>query len=133
MCGLNGIFAYQTSADPPDEAELIATRDHMARRGPDGLGAWWSVDRRLALGHRRLSIQDVSDRALQPMVGADGAHVVVYNGEIYNFPELRAELQAQGRHFRTTSDTEVLLHLYAVHGQAMVGRLRGMYAFAIWD
>jgi asparagine synthase (glutamine-hydrolysing) len=133
MCGLNGLYAYQACADGPEEAELIATRDHMRRRGPDGLGAWWSADRRLALGHRRLAIIDLSDRALQPMVSDDGLRVVVFNGEIYNLPALRAELEAAGRVFRTTSDTEALLHLYHLHGADMVDRLRGMYAFAIWD
>ena len=133
MCGINGIFTYQACADGPDEGELVATRDYMSRRGPDGLGHWWSPDRRLALGHRRLSIQDLSDRALQPMVSQDGLQVVVFNGEIYNFPELRAELEARGRRFVTTSDTEALLHLYSLYGAEMVHRLRGMYAFAIWD
>lgn len=133
MCGLNGIFAYNSAASPPDEAELIATRDQMAARGPDGAGAWWSEDRRCALGHRRLSIIDLSDRAAQPMASAEGALVVAFNGEIYNFPELKAELEAAGRVFRTASDTEALLHLYALHGPAMVERLRGMFAFAIWD
>jgi asparagine synthase (glutamine-hydrolysing) len=133
MCGINGIFAYQTAASDPEEAELLATRDHMSARGPDGLGAWRSPDRRCALGHRRLSIIDLSDRALQPMTSEDGVQVVVFNGEIYNFPKLRAELEANGRRFRTTSDTEALLHLYAVHGPDMVHHLRGMYAFAIWD
>lgn len=133
MCGLNGIFAYHGAANPPDPGELIATRDHMAARGPDGSGAWSSPDGRCALAHRRLAILDLSDRALQPMASADGRLVVVFNGEIYNFPELRAELEAGGCVFRTTSDTEALLHLYALHGREMVLRLRGMYAFAIWD
>jgi asparagine synthase (glutamine-hydrolysing) len=133
MCGLNGVFAFHPAAPPPAEAELIATRDHMARRGPDGLGAWWSPDRRCGLGHRRLSIIDLSDRALQPMESADGRLVIVFNGEIYNFPELRRELEAEGVCFRTTSDTECLLHLYAREGERMVTRLRGMFALAIWD
>jgi asparagine synthase (glutamine-hydrolysing) len=133
MCGINGIFAYQTCASSPDPAELIATRDHMRRRGPDGAGEWWSKGRRCALGHRRLSIQDLSDRALQPMVSDDGAQIVTFNGEIYNFPELRKTIEAAGRRLRTTSDTEALLHLYAMYGPEMVHHLRGMYAFAIWD
>ncbi|HEY3797704.1 MAG TPA: asparagine synthase (glutamine-hydrolyzing) [Caulobacteraceae bacterium] len=133
MCGINGIFAYQGAAPEPDAAELAATRDYMRARGPDGAGAWWSATRRCCLGHRRLSIQDLSERALQPMASDDGALVVTYNGEIYNFPELRAELEAAGRQFRTTSDTEALLHLYALYGEAMLPKLRGMYALAIWD
>jgi asparagine synthase (glutamine-hydrolysing) len=105
----------------------------MRARGPDGSGAWWTRDRRCGLGHRRLSIIDLSDRASQPMTSEDGRFVVVFNGEIYNYPELRTELEADGEHFRTTSDTEALLHLYARHGAQMVHKLRGMFAFAIWD
>jgi asparagine synthase (glutamine-hydrolysing) len=133
MCGLNGIFAYNVAAGSPDRRELMATRDHMAARGPDGAGEWWSSDRRLGLGHRRLSIIDLSDRAAQPMISACGRYVVVFNGEIYNYPDLRRELEAQGRVFRTTSDTEALLHLYARDGRQMTIHLRGMFAFAIWD
>ncbi len=88
---------------------------------------------RCGLGHRRLSIIDLSERASQPMASDDGRFVVVFNGEIYNYPQLRAELETDGAHFRTTSDTEALLHLYARHGAEMVHRLRGMFAFAIWD
>jgi len=121
------------AASPPARAELLATRDHMRARGPDGFGEWWSEDRRCALGHRRLAIIDLSDRASQPMVSEEDASVVVFNGEIYNFPTLRADLERRGRRFRTNSDTEVLLHLYAVHGCEMVHHLRGMFAFAIWD
>src|SRR5215469_14827254 len=133
MCGINGIFAYHLAASTPKEAELFTTREAMRARGPDGAGAWWSVDRRCGLGHRRLSIIDLSDRAAQPMTSDDERLVVVFNGEIYNYPQLRVELEADGVHFRTTSDTEVLLHLYARHGAEMVHRLRGMFAFVIWD
>jgi len=133
MCGLNGIFAYNVSAAEPDRRELIATRDAMTARGPDGAGEWWSADRRLGLGHRRLSIIDLSDRAAQPMVSECGRYVVVFNGEIYNTPALRRDLEAQQRVFRTTSDTEVLLHLFALKGADMVHDLRGMFAVAIWD
>jgi asparagine synthase (glutamine-hydrolysing) len=133
MCGMNGIFAYNHSANLPDRSELLYTRDHMRARGPDGFGEWWNGDRRLGLGHRRLSILDLSDRASQPMVNDCGRFVVVFNGEIYNYPILRKRLEAQGRSFQTTSDTEVLLHLYALKGADMVHDLRGMFAFAIWD
>jgi asparagine synthase (glutamine-hydrolysing) len=133
MCGLNGLFAYHGAAGLPRREELLATRDHMARRGPDGAGEWWSRDRRCALAHRRLSIIDLSDRAAQPMTGPDGRHAIVFNGEIYNTPALRAELQARGVRLRTTSDTEVLLQLYRLDGAAMLPRLRGMFAFAVWD
>jgi asparagine synthase (glutamine-hydrolysing) len=130
---LNGIFAYHPAAAPPEESELLDTRDAMRARGPDGSGAWWNENRRCAFGHRRLSILDLSDRASQPMLSEDGRLAVVFNGEIYNYPMLYAELEAQGTIFRTSSDTEVLLHLYARSGPEMVHRLRGMFAFAIWD
>src|SRR5580704_10181769 len=133
MCGINGIFGYHSAAGAPREAELIATRDAMLSRGPDGAGAWWSIDRYCGLGHRRLSIIDLSDRAAQPMRSEDGRFVIVFNGEIYNYPGLRAELEGVGVRFRTTSDTEVLLQLYARYGAEMVSRLRGMFAFAMWD
>src|SRR5262249_50591607 len=133
MCGINGVFAYHFAANLPKEAELLATREAMRARGPDGAGAWWSAGRRCGLGHRRLSVIDLSDRAAQPMTSDDGCLVVVFNGEIYNYPELRAELEADGFRFRTNSDTEVLLHLYARDGTKMVDRLRGMFAFAVWD
>jgi asparagine synthase (glutamine-hydrolysing) len=133
MCGINGIFAYHASASPPKEAELVATRDHMYRRGPDGVGAWWSNDHRIGFGHRRLSIIDLLERANQPMTDGSGRYTIVFNGEIYNYPELRRDLEAKGCVFRTTSDTEALLHLYALEGEAMVSRLRGMFAIAIWD
>ena len=133
MCGINGVFSFSPAASAPAEAELLATRDAMASRGPDGHGVWWREDRRLAFAHRRLSIVDLSDRALQPMASADGQIVVTFNGEIYNNPQLRAELEAEGCVYRTTSDTETLLHLYAKLGPAMVSKLRGMFALAIWD
>src|ERR1035437_2648952 len=91
------------------------------------------MDRHCGLGHRRLSIIDLTDRASQPMTSGDGRLVVVFNGEIYNYPQLRVELETAGGRFRTTSDTEALLHLYARNGAEMVHRLRGMFAFAIWD
>src|SRR6266481_7284354 len=106
MCGVSGIFAYHAAANAPDEAELLATRDAMRARGPDGSGAWWSPDRRCGLGHRRLSILDLSDRASQPMASANGNIVVTFNGEIYNYPALRAELEAAGINFQTNSDAE---------------------------
>lgn len=133
MCGIAGIFAYHYAALPVDRGELRAIRDHMAARGPDGLGEWFSENQRIALGHRRLSIIDLSARAAQPMASADGQLVISFNGEIYNYRELKKDLQARGRVFRTESDTEVLLHLYAEKGEAMLHDLRGMFAFALWD
>jgi asparagine synthase (glutamine-hydrolysing) len=133
MCGIAGIYAYHYAANPVDRAELRRIRDHMAARGPDGLGEWYSEDERVAFGHRRLSIIDLSEEGAQPMTSADGKLIVTFNGEIYNYRQLRASLEATGYRFRTQSDTEVLLHLYAEKGEAMVHDLRGMFAFGLWD
>jgi asparagine synthase (glutamine-hydrolysing) len=133
MCGIAGIYAYHYAANPIDVAELRRIRDHMAARGPDGQGEWCSPDNRVGLGHRRLAIIDLSDAAAQPMASADGRLTIILNGEIYNYKALRAELETRGCVFRTHSDTEVLLHLYAEKGAAMVHDLRGMFAFALWD
>ncbi len=111
----------------------MRTRDAMTHRGPDGSGLWTSKDQRVGLGHRRLAIIDLSAAGEQPMATEDGAFVVVFNGEIYNYRELRRELETAGYRFRSQTDTEVLLHLYARMGSEMVGPLRGMFAFAIWD
>ena len=133
MCGIAGIFAYQTAASNVDVRELDAIGSHMSSRGPDGSGTWLASDQRVGLAHRRLSILDLSDRAAQPMASDDGRLLLVFNGEIYNYPELRAELERDGTRFRTSSDSEVLLHLYCRFGADMAERLRGMFAFCIWD
>ena len=133
MCGIAGIFAYAESAPPADSEELIRVRDAMRSRGPDGEGLWLSNDRRVALAHRRLAIIDLSPSGAQPMSTSDKRLHVTFNGEIYNYRALRAELEGTGYRFRSNSDTEVLLHLYAERGAEMVHALRGMYAFAIWD
>lgn len=106
---------------------------HMMARGPDGSGEWISPDGRTGFAHRRLAFLDLSERGAQPMHSADGSLTITYVGEIYNFRELRAELQAKGCVFRSDSDTEVLLQLYADRGPAMVEALRGMFAFGLWD
>ena len=133
MCGICGAFSHGESAPPVDEGELLRMRERMRSRGPDGAGLWLAPDRRAGLAHRRLSVIDLSAAAAQPMASADGALVVSFNGEIYNHAALRRELEARGRVFRTASDTEVLLHLYAERGPEMVRTLRGMFAFALWD
>jgi len=103
----------------------------MRLRGPDAEGLWTSAG--VVLGHRRLAILDLDARANQPMVSTDGRYAIVFNGEIYNYRELRRELEADGVASRTTSDTEVLLNLFAREGERMLPRLRGMFALAIWD
>jgi asparagine synthase (glutamine-hydrolysing) len=133
MCGIAGIYSYHYAANPIDTAELRRMSEHMAARGPDGAGEWCSGDHRVGLAHRRLSIIDLTDDGAQPMVGTSGSTVITYNGEIYNYKTLRRELEQQGYVFRTDSDTEVLLQLYAAKGPRMVDELRGMFAFALWD
>jgi asparagine synthase (glutamine-hydrolysing) len=133
MCGINGILRLSDGAPAIDREELLRTRDAMAARGPDGAGAWTSSDGRVALASRRLAILDLSEAGAQPMASADGRFRIVINGEIYNFAELRRELEGEGVRFRSHSDTEVVLALYVREGAAMLGRLRGMYGLAIWD
>jgi len=105
----------------------------MRKRGPDAKGEWQDAQSGIFLGHRRLSIIDLDARANQPMVSHDGRLVIVFNGEIYNYRELRAGLEAQGVRFRTTSDTEVILELFRRDGTGALPQLRGMFAIVIWD
>ena len=133
MCGIVGAYSHHASASPVDSLALRVARDRMTARGPDGAGEWYSDDRRVGLLHRRLSIIDLSERGAQPMFSSDGRLVIVFNGEIYNYRELRRELESNGCIFRSDSDTEVLLHLYARDGERMLLQLRGMFAFSIWD
>ena len=134
MCGLAGAFLFRETKNwHAIENAVQGMCEHMQARGPDALGYWSDSEAGLSLGHRRLSILDLESRANQPMHSDDGRYVIVFNGEIYNFRDLRRELERGGEVFRTQSDTEVLLKLYAREGEAMLTRLRGMYAIAIWD
>jgi asparagine synthase (glutamine-hydrolysing) len=133
MCGINGIFSYGAAAPPIDREELLRTREAMTSRGPDAAGTWVSADGRAGLASRRLAILDLSPTGSQPMAGDGGRVQLVINGEIYNFRQLRAELEAAGCRFRGSGDTEVVLALYLRHGEAMLSRLRGMFALAVWD
>ncbi len=132
MCGICGMMAYK-SAKARDIGALRDLRERMANRGPDGKGEWISANGAAWLGHRRLAIMDLSERGSQPMVTADGRLAVTFNGEIYNYRELRQSLEARGHRFKSASDTEVLLELYRAEGVPFVSRLRGMFAFALWD
>jgi asparagine synthase (glutamine-hydrolysing) len=130
MCGICGLL----SADPSREAPLAPVRamaSALAHRGPDADGFWSGGP--AALGHRRLSIIDLRPEANQPIASEDGAVVAVVNGEIYNFVELRRDLEARGHVFRSRSDSEVIVHLYEERGLECATALRGMFAFAVWD
>lgn len=133
MCGIAGYYCHDSTVTAPAPRVLAAISDHMALRGPDGVGLWENDDRRVALAHRRLSIIDLDVRANQPMHRPGTGLTIVFNGEIYNYRELKVELEAMGHFFRTSSDTEVILALYVEYGDALVERLRGMFAFALWD
>lgn len=133
MCGIAGTHAYHLAAPAVDRAELLRVREHMRARGPDGAGLWVADDQRVGLAHRRLAIIELSDAGAQPMLDPETGNQISFNGEIYNHAELRAQLQRDGVTVRSLSDTEVLLKLYAQRGPDMLGLLRGMFAFAIWD
>ena len=127
MCGIlghSGLFS---------PTALSMGLSAIAHRGPDDSGLFIDATAGLGLGHVRLSILDLSSLGHQPMHSADGAVVIVFNGEIYNFRELRANLEAQGVKFLGNSDTEVLLNLYLTDGETMLSRLNGIFAFALWD
>ncbi len=131
MCGIAGIVSIAgASAEPADIQRLT---DLLAHRGPDGAGHWYSPEGNVALGHRRLAIIDPGPGGHQPMMSADGRHVIVFNGEIYNFLELRRELESLGATFRTQSDTEVILAAWRIWQEGMLPRFNGMWALAIYD
>jgi asparagine synthase (glutamine-hydrolysing) len=130
MCGIVGV----ASSWPVKDRDWLAQgRDALRHRGPDDAGEWWSADGRVGLGHRRLAILDLSPAGHQPMLDERGELVVVYNGEIYNFRELRTKLEGRGHCFRSQSDTEVLLAAYREWGVTCLERLNGMFAFALYD
>lgn len=135
MCGIVGALSFRNSRFSISEGYITAMRETMTHRGPDGAGTWVSADRRVGLGHRRLSIIDLSDCAAQPMSNEDGSLWVVFNGEIYNHAEIRNELVALGGHRWKTdhSDTEVILHAFEQWGIDCVEKFRGMFAIALWD
>ncbi len=131
MCGIAGIAAQRDTQVKPESLHRLM--DLIAHRGPDGAGTWFSADHSVAFGHRRLAIIDPGEGGHQPMMSADGRHVMVYNGEVYNFLELRRELEAAGGHFRTESDSEVILAAWRAWGESMLLRFNGMWALAIYD
>src|SRR5713101_1163973 len=130
MCGICGIV-YPDRTYPLSEDLLLGMRDTLMHRGPDDAGYYLAPG--VGLGSRRLAILDLSERGRMPMSTPDGRHWITYNGEIYNYRELRSRLEARGHRFMSGTDTEVLLHLYVEEGPAMLELLNGMFAFAIWD
>lgn len=130
MCGLNGVLSFAGGAEP-HRAALERMTSLLTHRGPDGDGV--TVDGACGLGHNRLAILDLSDAASQPMRSPCGRWTVVYNGEIYNYRELRTELRSRGIEIRSSGDTEVLLQGFIHWGKALLGRLNGIFALAVWD
>lgn len=149
MCGIFGVINF--NGQPVDKEKVLSARDVLAHRGPDDSGIYYSTchsepveksishssNHSVALAHRRLSIIDLSPAAHQPMVSDDGRYVIVFNGEIFNYEEIKSQVgsmqSAVGNNFKTNSDTEVILKLFALEGPDCLKRLRGMFAFAIWD
>ena len=129
MCGIVGVL----SGSAVDGTRIERMRDQLAHRGPDHAGFWQSQDARVCFGHRRLAIIDLDVRSNQPMCSHDGRFVITFNGEIYNYRVVRKELQDEGVHFSTESDTEVLLEAYRRWGPDMLDRLSGMFSLALWD
>ncbi|MGI8669921.1 MAG: asparagine synthase (glutamine-hydrolyzing) [Aridibacter sp.] len=130
MCGINGIAFSTRSGRQIDEQVLCAMRDEITHRGPDAEGIY--INKNIGLGHRRLSIVDVA-HGHQPMFNSDKSLALVYNGEVYNHRDYRDELTLKGYKYQTASDTETILYLYEEYGFECVEKLRGMFAFAIWD
>ena len=130
MCGICGIFNFNNA--PVKFEELKVMGDTLAHRGPDGEGFWITENENVGLGHRRLAIIDLSEGGKQPMHYGD-RYTLDFKGEIYNYIELKSDLEKKGFHFKTSSDTEVLLALYHHKKEECLNDLDGMFAFAIWD
>ena len=133
MCGIVGAFSFSQEARPIDRLLVARLNDMQRRRGPDGEGLWSSDDGRVVFGHRRLAVIETGDAGAQPMSDVTGRWVISFNGEIYNDSALRLELERMGRTFSTASDTEVLINAIAQWGEDGIKKLRGMFAFALWD
>ncbi|MDB5244349.1 MAG: asparagine synthase, partial [Parcubacteria group bacterium] len=127
MCGIAGYWGTG------DERVLRVMGEALKHRGPDGSGVWQSNDKRTGFAHARLAVVELSPAGAQPMTDRSGRFTITFNGEIYNFEELRAELREQGYPFKSKSDTEVLLALYEFHGDQFLNRVEGMFALAIYD
>ena len=132
MCGISGIYHFSNSATT-NEQIVVKMRDTLIHRGPDSAGVYISQNKKVGFGHRRLAIIDLSPAGHQPMTNEDGSIWITYNGEIYNFQQIRPELEKRGHIFRSKSDTEVIIHAYEEYGFNCVKKFNGMFAFAIWD
>jgi asparagine synthase (glutamine-hydrolysing) len=134
MCGIAGFWTEPTLSRPEAEARAAGMAETLRHRGPDGAGTWCDSDAGVSFGHRRLAVIDLTSAARQPMISSSGRFAIVFNGEIYNFAELRADLEREGRRFRSRSDTEAILEAVEAWGfEAALSRLAGMFAFALWD
>lgn len=133
MCGILGVYNLDDVQKERDRNLIAAGLDLIKHRGPDSSGIWFASDNKTVLAHRRLSIIDLSEAANQPMINEDGGVVIVYNGEIYNFEAIRKELLRKGHKFKSSSDTEVILHGYEEYGPHILHKLDGMFAFAIYN
>ena len=131
MCGIAGIMRFGGRRVEPQEIEKLTAT--LAHRGPDGSGTFISSGGNVALGHTRLAILDLTDKAAQPMTDVSGTMTIVYNGEIYNFLEIRSELETLGHSFRSESDTEVLLAGFREWKEDIFQKLNGMWAILLWD
>lgn len=133
MCGICGVYNFNNNESKIEKSLLISMRDTMIHRGPDDAGIYISDDKKLGLGHRRLSIIDLSKKGHQPMSNEDGTIWIVFNGEIYNYIELRPLFEEKGHNFFSSTDTEVVIHAYEEYGEKCLDLFEGMFAFAIWD
>ena len=135
MCGIAGFWNISRQVSPEELCYMVQQMsDTLLHRGPDNGGSWVDAEIGIALGHRRLAIVDLSPEGHQPMISANGRYVIVFNGEIYNFLELKRQLEVLGHHFRGRSDTEVMLASFSQWGlHEALGRFNGMFAFALWD
>ena len=129
MCGITGLIHFDNSPVSPEVLQRMT--DAISHRGPDGEGHW--IEGNVGIGHRRLAIIDLSPAGHQPMVSANHRFLLSYNGEIYNFRELRSELEAKGYWFRSRTDSEVVLNALAEWGVEALNRFNGMFALALWD
>ncbi len=130
MCGINGVWHKNKIVN---NKAFIAMRDSMMHRGPDDAGSWYNSKQNIAFGHRRLSFMDLTESGKQPLISADKNIIITVNGEIYNYPELKQQLEAKGHQFISHSDSEVIIHAWREWGTDMLPKLNGMFAFALYD